>query len=423
MNVQSILGTKGSDVATVGQQASLADAAAQLRDRGVGALVVSDDGHHIDGIVSERDVVRALAAHGAGALGRTVGSVMSTTVVTCVADDSVEELMSSMTERRIRHLPVVDERGPAGRHRLDRRCRQGPPRPAAGGERGPHGVHPPGSLTTDAEPVPVRPAAVGTFASRGAGAELSTLVRGIDDLQPRRRRRRHRLPLAGVGDHPQPAADRPRRRRPAPAVAAVHAARRRDHRPQRPASADGRRQRRARRAHGGRRRRRPRPPRRPAVTGRRRPGRRHGVAAVRRHRSSPRCCSACARCSTTTAPRRSCRRSSRTRRTSSGPTAGCTRPSSSPTSSLGPPLAGLLLAVGLRPADRPRRRDVRRLRRPDLRHRRHARGRSTPGHRSSAGRGGRRWPRASAGCGTTTCCARWPSPSACSTCSARSAAG
>ena len=111
MNVQSILGTKGFDVATVGQEASLADAAARLRDRGVGALVVSDDGRHIDGIVSERDVVRALAAHGAGALGRTVGSVMSTTVVTCVADDSVEDLMSSMTERRIRHLPVVDEQG------------------------------------------------------------------------------------------------------------------------------------------------------------------------------------------------------------------------------------------------------------------------------------------------------------------------
>jgi CBS domain-containing protein len=111
MNVQSILGTKGFDVATVGQEASLADAAARLRDRGVGALVVSDDGRHIDGIVSERDVVRALAAHGAGALGRTVGSVMSTTVVTCVADDSVEDLMSSMTERRIRHLPVVDGQG------------------------------------------------------------------------------------------------------------------------------------------------------------------------------------------------------------------------------------------------------------------------------------------------------------------------
>ena len=94
MNVQTILGNKGSDVATIGQQASLADATAQLRDRGVGALVVSDDGQHIDGILSERDVVRALAAHGSSALGRTVGSAMSTDVVTCAADDSVDELMA-----------------------------------------------------------------------------------------------------------------------------------------------------------------------------------------------------------------------------------------------------------------------------------------------------------------------------------------
>jgi CBS domain-containing protein len=108
MNVQSILGVKGADVATVSQGASLADAAAQLRDRGIGALVVSDDGVHIDGILSERDIVRALAAHGAGALGRTVGSVMSTDVVTCACEDSVHALMASMTERRIRHLPVVD---------------------------------------------------------------------------------------------------------------------------------------------------------------------------------------------------------------------------------------------------------------------------------------------------------------------------
>ena len=73
--------------------------------------MVSDDGRHIDGIVSERDVVRALAAHGASALGRTVASAMSADVVTCAAGDSVEELMVSMTERRIRHLPVVDDEG------------------------------------------------------------------------------------------------------------------------------------------------------------------------------------------------------------------------------------------------------------------------------------------------------------------------
>lgn len=108
MNVQSILGVKGRDVATVNREATVADVAAQLRDRGIGALVVSDDGAHIDGIVSERDIVRALAAHGASALGRTVGSVMSSDVVTCRGDDAVELLMAAMTDRRVRHLPVVD---------------------------------------------------------------------------------------------------------------------------------------------------------------------------------------------------------------------------------------------------------------------------------------------------------------------------
>jgi CBS domain-containing protein len=108
MNVDTILAHKGRDVATIDQHASLTDAVAQLRDRGIGALVVSGDGRRIDGIVSERDVVRALAAHGASALGRSVASVMSTDVVTCRCTDSVEALMASMTESRIRHLPVLD---------------------------------------------------------------------------------------------------------------------------------------------------------------------------------------------------------------------------------------------------------------------------------------------------------------------------
>jgi CBS domain-containing protein len=109
MNVDTILTSKGSDVATIDQQASLGDAVRQLRDLGIGALVVSADGRHIDGIVSERDVVRALADHGATALGRTVASVMSKIVVTCRCGDSVDELMAEMTERRHRHLPFVDD--------------------------------------------------------------------------------------------------------------------------------------------------------------------------------------------------------------------------------------------------------------------------------------------------------------------------
>ena len=114
MNVQSILGNKGSSVVTIRSDVSLADAAGTLRDQGIGALIVSNDGRHITGIVSERDLVRALANHGASALGRAVSSAMSTDVVTCRASDSVESLMRSMTDRRIRHLPVVDDDGVLG---------------------------------------------------------------------------------------------------------------------------------------------------------------------------------------------------------------------------------------------------------------------------------------------------------------------
>ncbi len=111
MNVQSILALKGTAVATVTQAASLADAAQLLRDHGVGALVVSGDARAIEGIISERDLVRSIAAHGAGALGRSVGSTMSVDVVTCSANDGVDRLMALMTDRRIRHLPVVDDAG------------------------------------------------------------------------------------------------------------------------------------------------------------------------------------------------------------------------------------------------------------------------------------------------------------------------
>ena len=109
MNVQSILGVKGTDVVTVRDDISLADAASILRDKRIGSLVVSNDGQHIDGIISERDIVVALANHGASVLGRPVSSAMSTDVVTCRAGDAVESLMVSMTERRIRHLHVVDD--------------------------------------------------------------------------------------------------------------------------------------------------------------------------------------------------------------------------------------------------------------------------------------------------------------------------
>ncbi len=111
MNVQSILSAKGSEVVTIAPSATLADAAALLREKGFGALVASADGAAIDGIVSERDIVRALAEHGAATLDRDVASCMSAEVFTCQPNDSIDALMSMMTERRIRHLPTVDHDG------------------------------------------------------------------------------------------------------------------------------------------------------------------------------------------------------------------------------------------------------------------------------------------------------------------------
>jgi CBS domain-containing protein len=111
MNVQSIIGGKSPVVATITQTATLRQAIDQLTERRIGALVVSGDGKAIEGIISERDIVRAASTSGPTALDGSVGSVMSTDVVTCSAGDGVDRLMALMTERRIRHLPVVDERG------------------------------------------------------------------------------------------------------------------------------------------------------------------------------------------------------------------------------------------------------------------------------------------------------------------------
>ena len=111
MNVEGILSVKGSAVATIDPGESLADATASLRDHGIGALIVSANGSTIDGILSERDVVRALAAHGGSTLGRVVSTAMSDDVVTCAPGDTVDQLMAMMTDRRIRHVPVTNESG------------------------------------------------------------------------------------------------------------------------------------------------------------------------------------------------------------------------------------------------------------------------------------------------------------------------
>lgn len=111
MHVQAILSRKGADVATVEAGASLARAVELLRERGVGALVVSDDGCIIEGIISERDVVRRLASDGVTALDANVAVVMTREVTTCRADDDLDHLGRLMTDQRIRHVPVVDDKG------------------------------------------------------------------------------------------------------------------------------------------------------------------------------------------------------------------------------------------------------------------------------------------------------------------------
>ena len=110
MRVYELLHGKGADVVTVRPETPVAEALLLLKERNLGAVVVSPDGVAVAGILSERDVVRRLAG-GVGFLGRPVSEIMTVEVQTCEAHDSVESLMATMTKLRIRHLPVVDDHG------------------------------------------------------------------------------------------------------------------------------------------------------------------------------------------------------------------------------------------------------------------------------------------------------------------------
>ncbi len=112
--VSTILDHKGRQVTTISPARSLAEAAALMTTDGIGSLVVSTDGRGIEGVLSERDIVRRLAVDGPGALDHRVGGVMSTPVTTCTPSTTVGELMAVMTERRIRHVPVVVDGALAG---------------------------------------------------------------------------------------------------------------------------------------------------------------------------------------------------------------------------------------------------------------------------------------------------------------------
>ena len=100
---------KGRDVVTTEPDATVEKLSRLLTKRGIGAALVVD-GDQIKGVVSERDIVHAIAVHGPPALEMTVAEIMSTDVEVCTSEDHIDEIMSMMTERRIRHVPVVDER-------------------------------------------------------------------------------------------------------------------------------------------------------------------------------------------------------------------------------------------------------------------------------------------------------------------------
>ncbi len=109
MLADQILDSKGREVATVAPDASVSDALAMLAQHNVGALVASVDGASVDGIISERDIVRRIAAEGPDALGLTVRDLMKAEVATCDGRADTQKIMGIMTEGRFRHMPVVED--------------------------------------------------------------------------------------------------------------------------------------------------------------------------------------------------------------------------------------------------------------------------------------------------------------------------
>jgi CBS domain-containing protein len=109
MQVRHILHGKGRDVVAIASNATICDAAKLLKERKIGALVVMDGNGMLTGIISERDLVQAVAKGGAAALSEQVSDHMTSQPETCTEADTVECLMEVMTRGRFRHVPVLDE--------------------------------------------------------------------------------------------------------------------------------------------------------------------------------------------------------------------------------------------------------------------------------------------------------------------------
>ncbi len=127
MRIGDVLRAKAShDVVTISPDSGVRDLIAMLAEHNIGALIVSTDGRAVDGIVSERDVVRRLH-HDGTVINNTVGAIMTAEVETCDQDTPLDDLMKMMTERRIRHVPVMHDGSLVGiisigdvvKHRID----------------------------------------------------------------------------------------------------------------------------------------------------------------------------------------------------------------------------------------------------------------------------------------------------------------
>ena len=114
MTVKAILSVKGTEVLTIEPTTSLAAAAKLLAERKIGALVVTGPDQRVVGIVSERDIVQELAAHGPAALDLALTVVMTRKVTTCSASDTISSVMERMTAGKFRHLPVLEQGRLAG---------------------------------------------------------------------------------------------------------------------------------------------------------------------------------------------------------------------------------------------------------------------------------------------------------------------
>lgn len=108
MNVDQILSRKGRDVVSIEADRSIAEAARLLSERRIGAVVVVDGKKPVAGILSERDIVKAVAAQGAKALDEPVSRFMTGQVITCTGASSINDLMELMTQQKFRHVPVVE---------------------------------------------------------------------------------------------------------------------------------------------------------------------------------------------------------------------------------------------------------------------------------------------------------------------------